>query len=178
MSCRKISLNLWPHTVMMGHTEMVNKLSIKKPCYVYRYFQGVIVKTDSEQIQVNHVMTEIKSNFSYICFALKVIMWYDAQLVNYVATLKSTFLINSSNIYKQENWSFLEETTYRNKTEVLWKVHTHYKLQINKENRAFKNIFIHDDVQCTKYMWSYKNMVDVLWLLPGNNAHGHCLYQE
>lgn len=63
---------------MVVHTEMVNKSSIKKPCYVYRYFQGRIVKTDSKQIQVNHVMTEIKSNFNYTCFALKVIMCYDA----------------------------------------------------------------------------------------------------
>lgn len=59
---------------MAVHTEMVNKLSIKKPCYVYRYFQCLTVQTDSKQIQVNHVMTEIKSNFNYTCFALKVTM--------------------------------------------------------------------------------------------------------
>lgn len=54
---------------MAVRTEMVNKLSIKKPCYVYRYFHGLIVKTDSKQIQVNHVTTEIKSNFNYtFCF--------------------------------------------------------------------------------------------------------------
>jgi len=60
--------------MMAVHTEMVNKLSIKKPCYVHRYFQGLIVKTDSKQILENHVLTEIKSNFNYTCFALKVIM--------------------------------------------------------------------------------------------------------
>lgn len=59
---------------MAVHTEMVNKLSIKKTCYVYRYFHGLIVKTDSKKFQVNHVIAEIKSNFIYIYFALKVIM--------------------------------------------------------------------------------------------------------
>ena len=64
--------------MMEVHTEMVTKLCTKKLCYVYGYFQGLIVKTDSKQIQVNYVMKEIKSNSSYICFALKIIMWHDA----------------------------------------------------------------------------------------------------
>jgi len=44
-----------------------------------------------KQIQVNHVTTEIKSNFNYTYFALKVTMCYDAQPVNYMVILESTF---------------------------------------------------------------------------------------
>lgn len=95
------------------HNEMVNKLSIKKPCYVYRYFQGLIVKTDGKQIQVN-VMTEIKSNFNYtFCFeSHRVTRCTIRELCGY---FKKYILINCSNIYKQDNLSFPEGTTYKKK---------------------------------------------------------------